>query len=180
MRPTVIRLIVGGALGIAFSVSLMLPGALMLPEQPPIRHLATPDAPSTMIVRVAPVAAPKRAPAPRRVVVRPVYVPAVRTAPAATVVRHAPSRSRPSPKPVTRTSPPAQQRLTPLAAPPSPAEREQPKKPTKAKRPGEEKKEKKEKKEKGDDGEERERERGGHDDEGDDEGGGRGDDSVEG
>ena len=74
MRPTVIRLIVGGALGIAFSISLMLPGALVLPEEHPMRHLAIPDVPSTMVVRAAPVAAPKRAPAParRRVVVRPV------------------------------------------------------------------------------------------------------------
>ena len=134
MRPTVIRLIVGGALGIAFSISLMLPGAFVLPEEPPIRHLATPDVPSTMVVRAAPVAAPKRASAParRRVVVRPVSAPTVRTASDASVVRHAPSRSKPSPKPVTRTSPPARQGLTPLSAPP--AEHSKAKKPKKAKK----------------------------------------------
>jgi hypothetical protein len=180
----VIRLIVGGALGIAFSVSLMLPGAVVFPEKPPIRHLAAPDAPSTMVVRAAPVAAPKKAPAPRRGVVRPVDVPTIRTAPVASVVRHAPSRSKPSPKPIPRTSPPAQQRLTPLSAPP--AEHATAKKPKKAK------------KEKGDDnrghgrdrgdkdqekGKEKDKGRGkdkGKDDEGDDDEGGRerGDDSV--
>ena len=42
MRPTVIRLIAGGALGTAFSVSLMLPGALVFPEdEPPTLRLAT-------------------------------------------------------------------------------------------------------------------------------------------
>jgi hypothetical protein len=131
MRPTIIRFIVGGALGIAFSVSLLLPGAVVFPEETPIRHLAAPDVPSTRVVRAAPVAAPKKAPAPRRVVVRPVYVPTIRTAHAARVVRHAPSRSKPSPKPVPRTSPSADQRLMPLSAPP--AERTKAKKPRNAK-----------------------------------------------
>jgi hypothetical protein len=117
MRPTVIRLIVGGALGIAFSVSLWLPGTVVFPEDAPIRHLAAPDVPSTMVVRAAPVAAPKKAPAPRRVVVRPVYLPPVRTATVASVVRQAPSRPRPVAKPVTRAAPPAQRPLTPLSAP---------------------------------------------------------------
>ena len=115
MRPTVIRLIVGGALGIAFSVSLWLPGTVVFPEDAPIRHLAAPDVPSTMVVRAAPVAAPKKAPAPRRVAVQPVHVPVVRTAPGTSVVRRAPSRPRPAPKRVTRTTPPAQQQLTPLS-----------------------------------------------------------------
>jgi hypothetical protein len=119
MRPTAIRFIVGGALGIAFSVSLMLPGAVVFPQEAPIRHLAAPGVPSTIIVRAAPVAAPKKAPAPRRVVVRPVSVPTIRRASAASVVRHPPTGSKPSPKPIPRTSPPARQRLTPLSAPPS-------------------------------------------------------------
>ena len=179
MRPTVIRLIAGGALGIAFSISLMLPGALVLPEAHPIGHLATPDAPSTTVVRAAPVAAPKRAPAPapRRVVVRRVYVPTVGTPPAASVVRHPPSRSRPSAKPVTRTSPPAQQRLTPLAAPP--VEREQAKTSKKAKKTKKAKNAKERGSEKKDKGGGGERERKHGDDEGDDdEGGDRGDDSL--
>ena len=186
MRPTIIRFIVGGALGIAFSVSLMLPGAIVFPEEPPIHRLAAPDVPSTRVVRAAPVAVPKKAPVRRRVVVRPVYVPTIRTAPAASVVGHPPSRSKPSPKPVPRTSPPAQRRLTPLSAPP--AEHARAKKPRKAK------------KQKGDENGGRERDRGdkdqdkgkekdqgkekdkGKDDEGDDdEGGGeRGDDRVRG
>ena len=115
MRPTVIRLIVGGALGIAFSVSLWLPGTVVFPEEARIRHMAAPDVPSTMIVRAAPVAVPKKAPAPRRVDVRPFSLPTIRTAPAANMVRNVPSRVRPSPKAVTRTSPPTPQRLTPLS-----------------------------------------------------------------
>jgi hypothetical protein len=188
MRPTIIRFIVGGALGIAFSVSLLLPGAVVFPEEPPIRHLAAPDVPSTRVVRAAPVAAPKKAQAPRRVVVRPVYVPTIRTAPAASVVRHAPSRSKPSPKPVPRTSPPAQQRLTPLSAPP--AERTKAKKPRKAKKEkayekGERERDRgdKDKAKDKDKGKEKEKDKGkGRDDEDDDdEGGGkRGDDSVDG
>jgi hypothetical protein len=132
MRPTVIRFIVGGALGIAFSISLMLPGTVVFPDDPPIRHLAAPDAPSTMVVRAAPIAAPKSARALRRVVVRRVHVPTIRTAPAASVVRRPPSPSKPSPRPVPHTSPSAQQRLTPLSAPH--AERAKAKKPEKAKR----------------------------------------------
>lgn len=178
MRPTVIRLIVGGALGIAFSVSLMLPGALVLPEAHPIGHLATPDGPSTMVVRAAPAAAPKRAPAraPRRVVVRRVYAPTARTAPAASVVRHAPSRPRPSAKLVTRKSPPAPQRLTPLAAPP--AEREQARKSKKPKKAKKAKKRGSEKKEMDGDGEEPKHKHGDEDEGDDDEEGDRGDDTL--
>jgi hypothetical protein len=119
MRPTVIRLIVGSALGIAFSVSLMLPGAVVFPQESPIRHLAAPDTPSAQVVRAEAIEAPKQAPPQRRVVVRHVYVPTVRTVPAASVVRRSPSRSTssPRPKPVKRTSPPAQT-LTTMAAPP--------------------------------------------------------------
>jgi hypothetical protein len=117
MRPTVIRLIVGGTLGIAFSVSLWLPATVVLPEDARIRHLAAPEVPSTMVVRAAPLAAPKKAPAPRRVVLRPVQAPPVRTTPVARVVRQAPSRSTPASKPVVRTTPPAQPRLKPLSAP---------------------------------------------------------------
>ena len=133
MSPTVIRFIVGGALGIAFSVSLMLPGTVVFPDDPPIRHLAAPDAPSTVVVQAAaPIAPPKKARAPRRVVVRPVHVPTIRTAPAASVVRHPPRRSKPAPRPVPRTSPPAQARLTPLSE--HHAERTKAKKPEKAKK----------------------------------------------
>ena len=115
MRPTVIRLIVGGTLGIAFSVSLWLPGTVVFPEDAPIRHLSAPDVPSTMVVRAAPVVAPKKTPAPRRVVVHPVRVLPVRSAPVASVVRQAPSRSTPVAKPVTRVAPRAQRPLTPLS-----------------------------------------------------------------
>lgn len=132
MRATVIRFIVGGAMGIAFSVSLMLPGTVVFPDDPPIRHLAAPDAPSTMVVRAAPIAPPRKARAPRRVVGRPVHVPTIRAAPAASVVRPPPRRSKPAARPVPRTSPPAQQRLTPLSAPH--AERANAKKPEKAKK----------------------------------------------
>jgi hypothetical protein len=119
MRPTVIRLIVGSALGIAFSVSLMLPGAVVFPQESPIRHLAAPDTPSARVVQAEAIEAPKQAPPQRPVVVRHVYVPTVRTVPAASVVRRSPSRSTssPRPKPVKRTSPPAQT-LTTMAAPP--------------------------------------------------------------
>ena len=132
MRPTIIRFIVGGALGIAFSVSLMLPGTVVFPDDPPVRHLAAPDAPSTMVVRAAPIAPPKKARAPRRVAVRPVHVPTIRRAPAASVVRHPPRHSEPAPRPVPRTSLPAQQRLTPLSAPH--AERAKAKKPEKVRK----------------------------------------------
>lgn len=143
MRPTVIRLIVGGALGIAFSISVTLPGALVLPQDHPKRHLATPDAPSTTVVRAAPVAAPRTAPTPRRGVVRAVHVPAIRTAPVVKSVRYTPTGSRPATNPVERTSPPAQA-LTTMVAPPvveskdEPGEAEsatQPKKAKPAKKP---------------------------------------------
>jgi hypothetical protein len=191
MRPTAIRFIVGGALGIAFSVSLMLPGAVVFPAEAPIRHLAAPDLPSRIIVRAAPVAAPKKAPARRRVVVRPVYVPTIRRAPAASVVRP-PSSAKPSPRPIPHTSPPARQRLTPLSA--QPAEHAKAKKPKKAKkemgdedgrlerdRGDEGKDEGKDKVKDKDDDQGKDKGKGkGKDDEGDgDEGGGeRGDDSV--
>ena len=178
MRPTVIRFIVGGALGTAFSVSLMLPGAVVFPEEPPIRRLAPPDMPSTRVVRAAPVAAPKKAPAPRRVVVRPVYVPTIRRAPAARLVRHPPSRSKPSPKPVPRTSPPAQRRLAPLHAPP--VEHAKAEASKKANRKDHEKGERE--RDRGDKDQDKGKEKDkGKDDEGgdDDEGGGeRGDDSA--
>jgi hypothetical protein len=177
----VIRLIVGGALGTAFSVSLMLPGAVVFPEEPPIRHLAAPNVPSTIVVRAAPVAAPKKAPAPRRVVVRPVYVPTIRTAPTASVVRHPPSRSKPSPKPIPRTSPPAQQRLTQLSA--RPAEHATARKPKKAKKEEEGDENRGHGRDRGDKDKEKgkEKDKGkGKDDEGDDDEGGRGrgDDSA--
>ena len=132
MRPTVIRFIVGGALGIAFSVSLMLPGTVVFPDDPPIRHLAAPDAPSTMVVRAAPIAPPKKAQAPRRVVVRPVHVPTIRTAPAASVVRHPPRRLQAGSE-----AGPAHEPARPTAshaAVRTPAERAKAKKPEKAKK----------------------------------------------
>ena len=66
MRPTVIRLIAGGALGIAFSVSLMLPGTLVFPEDEPVRHFASPRVPAATVVRAAPnvLRTPRKAPAP--------------------------------------------------------------------------------------------------------------------
>lgn len=138
MRPAIIRLIAGGALGIAFSVSLMLPGALVFPENEPVRHFASPRVPAPTVVRAAPnVLRTQKAPAPQPVVVRKVSVPAARPVPAARVVRHVPSRSTPSPRPrKRRPTPPAEQRLTPLTATPSqPTSAEQPKKAKEPKKP---------------------------------------------
>lgn len=211
MRPAIIRLIAGGALGIAFSVSLMLPGALVFPEDEPVRHFASPRVPAATVVRAAPNVLRTQkapAPAPQPVVVRKVSVPAARPVPAARVVGHIPARSTPSPRPrKRRPTPPAEQRLTPLAATPSqPTSAKKPKKAKKTKKDGplsgetktkKPKKdeprsgEKKTKKEKGrDEGdyEGGEQERGddegeGRDDQrkgGDDEGGDRGDYGIEG
>lgn len=214
MRPAIIRLIAGGALGIAFSVSLMLPGALVFPEDEPVRHFASPRVPAATVVRAAPNVLRTQkapAPAPQPVVVRKVSVPAARPVPAARVVGHIPARSTPSPRPrKRRPTPPAEQRLTPLAATPSqptsakqPKKAKEPKKPkkdgplsgeTKTKKPKKDEPrsgEKKTKKEKGrDEGdyEGGEQERGddegeGRDDQrkgGDDEGGDRGDYGIEG
>jgi len=139
MRPTVIHLIAGGALGFAFSVSLMLPGALVFPEDEPVRHFASPRVRAATVVRATPdlQRTPKApAPVPQRVAVRRVYVPAPRRVPAAGVGRHVPARSAASPKPRgPRPTPPAEQRLTPLAATPSqPARAEKPKKAKKPKK----------------------------------------------
>ena len=142
MRPTVIRLIAGGALGIAFSVSLMLPGTVVFPQESQVQHLAAPEPPSAKVIRVAPIATPrKKAPARPRVVVQRIYVPAIRTAPAPAVVRPTQPRpertSRPPRKPVERTQPPppSAQSLTPMSAPPT--EPEQAETPRKAKKPKE-------------------------------------------
>lgn len=139
MRPAIIRLIAGGALGIAFSVSLMLPGALVFPEDEPVRHFASPRVPAATVVRAAPNVLRTQkapAPAPQPVVVRKVFVPAARPVPAARVVRHIPARSTPSPRPrKRRPTPPAEQRLTPLAATRSqPTNAKKPKKAKKAKK----------------------------------------------
>ena len=115
MRPTVIRLIAGGALGAAFSVALTLPGSVVFPDEAPIRQLAAPETPTRTVLRAA-LDRPSTAP-PQRVAVRRVYLPAAGTAPATSVVRRTPPRSKSSGKPVGRKSAPVEQRLTPLAAP---------------------------------------------------------------
>jgi hypothetical protein len=137
MRPTLIRLITGGALGIAFSVSLMLPGSVVFPQESPVRQLAAPEPPGAKVVRAAPVAAPKKVAERPRIVIQRVYVPTVRTAHAPVVVRHAAPLSKPALKHVERTQPPppATQPVTPMSAPPTEPERAE--KPEKAKKPKE-------------------------------------------
>lgn len=140
MRPTVIRLIAGGALGIAFSISLTLPGSVAFPDEPPIRQLAAPEAPTTTVLHAAPlVERPTTAQAPARVGVRHVYVPGGGALPATGAARHAQHRSKPSREPVERAPAP----LTPLAAPPGapatepadePADSEEPNKADKPKK----------------------------------------------
>lgn len=189
MRPAIIRLIAGGALGIAFSVSLMLPGALVFPEDEPVRHFASPRVPAATVVRAAPNVLRTQkapAPAPQPVVVRKVSVPAARPVPAARVVGHIPARSTPSPRPrKRRPTPPAEQRLTPLAATPSqPTSAKKTKKAKKAKKDGPlsgETKTKKPKKDEPRSGEKKTKKEKGRD-EGDYEGGeqGRGDDKGKG
>ena len=146
MRPTVIRLIAGGALGAAFSVALTLPGSVVFPDEAPIRQLAAPETPTRTVLRAAPLHRPGTAPRPR-VVVQRVYVPAAGTAPATSVVRRTVRRSKSSRKPIEREPAPVEQRLTPLAAPPpapvseptkEPKEADQPRKaakPPKAEKP---------------------------------------------
>jgi hypothetical protein len=118
MRPTVIRLIAGGALGVAFSISLTLPGSVVFPDEPPIRRLAAPGAPTATVLRAAPVVRARKA-APRpRVVVQRVYVPTPGAVPATGVVRRTSPRSKRSRKPVERAPVPGARRVTPLATPP--------------------------------------------------------------
>ena len=120
MRPTVIRLIAGGALGVAFSVSLTLPGSVVFPHEAPIRQLAAPKAPASKVVRAARmVERPTNAPPKPRVVVRRVYVP---TGPVRTesVVRYTPRRLKPSRKAAQHAPARVEQPVTPLAAPKAP------------------------------------------------------------
>jgi hypothetical protein len=120
MRPTVIRLIAGGALGVAFSVSLTLPGSVVFPDEPPIRQLAAPEAPTATVLHAVPVVRPPRkAPAEPRVVVQRAYVPRAGTVRTTSVVRRTPPRSSPR-KPVKRTPAPVAQPVTQLAARPAP------------------------------------------------------------
>ena len=120
MRPMVIRLIAGGALGVAFSVSLTLPGSVVFPDEPPIRQLAAPEAPTATVLRAAPVVRrPRKAPSTPRVVVQRVYVPRAGTVRTTSVVRRTPPRSKPR-KPVKRAPAPVAQPVTPLAARPAP------------------------------------------------------------
>ena len=120
MRPTVIRLIAGGALGVAFSVSLTLPGSVVFPDEPPIRQLAAPEAPTATILRAAPVARhPRKAPSKPRAVVQRVYVPRAGSVRTTSVVHRTPPRSKPR-KPVKRPPTPVARPVTPLAARPAP------------------------------------------------------------
>ena len=117
MRPTVIRLIAGCFLGAALSVSLMLPGFVVLPDQAPIQHLGLPAPPAATVVRATAVSSPRprRAPAPRQVRRFYAVAPTVRTVPISRVIPRAPTRSH-RPRPV---APPrlAAQTLTTLGTP---------------------------------------------------------------
>jgi hypothetical protein len=118
MRPTVIRLIAGGALGIAFSISLTLPGTVVFPDEPRIRQLAAPEPPTATVLHAAPlVKRPNKTPARSRVVVRRASVQGAGTVPATSAARYAPPRATPSRKFVERA--PVERRLTPLAAAPA-------------------------------------------------------------
>jgi hypothetical protein len=119
MRPTIIRLITGGALGVAFSISLTLPGSVVFPDEQPIRKLAAPEAPTATVLRATPVVRPRTAPTKPRVVVRRVYVPTAGTVRTTSFVRRTPPRPKPSRKPVERTPVAVKQPVTPLAAPPA-------------------------------------------------------------
>lgn len=118
MRPTVIRLIAGGALGVAFSISLTLPGSVVFPEEAPIRQLTAPKAPRPKVVRAARmVEHPTYAPLKPRVVVQRVYVPTPGPRRTTSGVRH----TRPaSGKPAKQEPPRVEQPVTPLAAPKAP------------------------------------------------------------
>lgn len=121
MRPTVIRLIAGGALGIAFSISLTLPGSVVFPAEAPIRQLAAPEAPTPKVVRAARMAErPGKASPNTRVLVQRVYVPTPRPMRATSIVRQTPPRSKPSQKPAKHAPTRVVQPVTPLAAPKAP------------------------------------------------------------
>jgi hypothetical protein len=136
MRPTVIRLIAGGALGTAFSIALTLPGSVVFPDEPPIRQLAAPKAPSAKVLHAAPmVERATKASARPRVVVRRVYVPSAGTVPATSAVRDGPTRSKPLGKPVERAPAPVGQPVTPLAAPSAKPVTEPAEEPTEADEP---------------------------------------------
>src|SRR5262245_18662130 len=121
MRPTVIRLIAGGALGVAFSISLTLPGSVVFPREAPIRQLAAPKAPTRTVVRAARIVQrPAKAPVKPRVVVQRVYVPTPGSVRATTVVRRAPPRSLPGRR-AKHAAARVGQPVTPLAARPGPA-----------------------------------------------------------
>jgi hypothetical protein len=117
MRPTVIRLIAGGALGVAFSISLTLPGSVVFPEEAPITHLAAPETPTPKVVRAARmVERPAKASPNTRVVVQRVYAPTPGPMRATSVVRQTAPRSKPSRKPAKHAPTRVVQPVTPLAA----------------------------------------------------------------
>ena len=135
MRPTFIRLIAGGALGAAFSISLTLPGSVVFPGEPPIRQLAAPEAPAATVLHAAPVIQlPRKAPTKPRVVAQRVYVPAAGTVRTTSVVRHTPPR----PKPLKRPPAPVARPVTPLAARPAPPAAEPSDEPNQAEERGDE------------------------------------------
>jgi hypothetical protein len=118
MRPTVIRLIAGGALGVAFSISLTLPGSVVFPEEAPIRQLTAPKAPRPKVVRAARmVEHPTYAVPKPRVVVQRVYVPRSDPRRPTSVVGHT---RPPSGKPAKQAPPRVEQPVTLLAAPKAP------------------------------------------------------------
>jgi hypothetical protein len=120
MRPTVIRLIAGGALGVAFSVSLTLPGSVVFPKEPPIRQLAAPEGPTATVLHAAPVVPrPRKTPAKPRVVVQRAHVPREGTVRITSVVRRTSPRSKPR-KAVKRPPSQVAQPVTPLTARPAP------------------------------------------------------------
>lgn len=114
MRPTVIRLITGGALGVAFSIALTLPGSVVFPAEAPIRQLTAPNAPRPKVVRAAlMVERPTYAPARPRIVGQRVYVPTPGPRRTTSAVRHTPP---PSGKPAEQAPARVEEPVTPLAA----------------------------------------------------------------
>src|SRR5437016_5008291 len=96
MRPTVIRLIAGFALGTAFAVSLVLPGKIVLTEHTPVQHVVAPRPPAQIVVKAAPLARARpqvaAQPVARRYEPSPIVHPAPVARPVSRVVRRLPVR----------------------------------------------------------------------------------------
>jgi hypothetical protein len=106
---------------VAFSISLTLPGSVVFPDEPPIRQLAAPEAPTATVLRAARVVQrPRKAPARPRVVVHRADVPTAGTVPTTSVVRPTQPRTKPPRKPSERAPAPVGPAVAPLRAPPAP------------------------------------------------------------